>query len=84
MLILITTVWTFCFTRRVIFKIKQQNSTSSEDGQNHLYVRRIKKWVDVFGLILAGTILTFLPGILVATIEAVVDGAQPKTIFTTA
>ena len=35
-------------------------------------------------MILAGAILTFVPGILVATIEAVVDGAQPKTIFTTA
>ena len=28
----------------------------------------------VFGMILAGTILTFLPGLFVATIEAVVGG----------
>ena len=84
MLILITTVWTFCFTRRVIFKIKQQHSTNSEDRQNHLYVKRIKKLVGVFGMLLAGTILTFLPGILVATIEAVVDdNRQPTTLFTT-
>ena len=83
MLILITTIWTFCFTRRVIFKIKQQHSTSSEDRQNHLYVRRIKKLVGVFGMMLAGTILTYLPGILVATFEAVVGGnRQPTTIYT--
>ena len=84
MLILITTVWTFCFTRRFIYNINQQHSTNSEDEQNHLYVRRIKKLVGVFGMILAGTILTFLPGVLVATIEAVVgENRQPTAIFTT-
>ena len=84
MIILITTVWTFCFTRRLIYNIKQQHSTNSEDKQNHLYVRRIKKLVGVFGMLLVGTILTFLPGILVATIEAIVGGnRQPTAIFTT-
>ena len=83
MIILITTIWTFCFTRRVIFKIKQQHSTSIEDRQNHLYVRRIKKSVGVFGMTLAGTILTFVPGLLVAFIEAVVGDRQPAAIFTT-
>ena len=37
-------------------------------------------------MILAGTMLTFVPGLLVATIEAVVGGnsdRQPTTIFTT-
>ena len=85
MLILITTVWTFFFTRRVIFKIKQQHSSSSESRHNdkHVYMRRIKKLVGVFGMMLAGTILTFLPGLLVVTIEAVVGGnRQSTTIFT--
>ena len=86
MIILITTVWTFCFTRRLIYNIKQQHSTYSEDKQNHLYVRRIRKLVGVFGMLLAGTILTVLPSVLVATIEAVVGGnrqLQPTAIFTT-
>ena len=85
MLILITTIWTFCFTRRVIFNIKQQHSTSSESRYNgkHVYMRRIKKLVGVFGMMLARIILIFLPGLLVVTIEAVVGGnRQSTTVFT--
>ena len=83
MIILITTIRTFCFTTRVFSKIKQLQSTSTEVRQNHLYVRRIKRLVGVFGMILAATILTFLPGILVAFIEVVVGGRQSAAIFTT-
>ena len=84
MIILITTVWTFCFTRRLIYNIRQQHSTNSEDRQNHLYVRRIKKLVGVFGMLLAGTILTFLPGILVGGVEAAVGHHKiPAAVFST-
>ena len=80
-IILLTTVWTFCFTGRLIKNISKQRSTSEEED-NHIYRRRIKKLVGVFGMLLTGTLLTFLPGILVAMIEAVVGNRLPTPVFT--
>ncbi len=61
-IIFVTTLWTFCFTRRVI----KPHQRSRNEVQDHLYNRRIKK---IFGLFIALLItngITFTPVFLTA------------------
>ena len=86
-IILITTVWTFCFTRRFIQRIVHQhhlNSGKDTDNSKHVYTQRMKKLIGVFGMLMLGTILTYLPGILVAMVASVIGNELPTAAFTSA
>ena len=86
-IILITTVWTFCFTRKFIQRIVHQhhlNSVKDTNNSKHVYTQRMKKLIGVFGMLLLGMMLTYLPGILVAMVAAVIGNKVPTVVFTSA
>ena len=68
--IIVTTLWTFCFTRNFI-KRTHITSPSPTDAHNeqtivqkHLYTKRMRKVIGIFGLLLIITVLTYVPAII--------------------
>ena len=61
-IIFVTTLWTFCFIRRVI----KPHQGSENEVQDHLYNRRIKKIIGLFTALLITNGITFIPVFLTA------------------
>ena len=66
-IIIVTTLWTFCFTRNFLKRTKDRTTATSTNspGQN-LYNRRIRRIIGMFSMILIATIITYAPLILVS------------------
>ena len=64
--ITVTTVWTFCFTRRFIKRTyyPSSNKTGNDDFQKHVYTRRMRKLTGIFGALLIVTLLTYVPAVV--------------------
>ncbi len=67
--IVFTTLWTFCFTRKFL---KTFNS-SHNNGQDHVYNKRLKKVIGLFGALLTVTIVTYIPAVLAVVVKIVVN-----------
>ena len=79
-IIIVTSLWTFCFTKKFIkgLRMKDQNSTT----QDHVYMVRMRKIIGMFGLMLIVGVMTFVPGLLVA-ISGLIMGKDklPAQVF---
>ena len=73
--ILVTTLWTFCFTRRFI-KQTRDLTVTSEKGHNehikHVYNSRIKKLIGIFTALLIVMVVSFIPLILTGIIGIII------------
>ena len=85
--IIITSGWTFLFTKKFIKSDYQQRRKSirTKDGgeyQKNLYERRMKKLIGIFGMLLIFNTISVLPFILVGTIGSVVGYSKiPDPIY---
>ncbi len=87
--ITVTTLWTFCFTRNFIKRTHLTSSSPEEVNnqqmarQKDLYTRQISKLIGIFGVLLIVTLLTFVPAIT-ASIAGIIVGREnlPDAIFT--
>ena len=87
--ITVTTLWTFCFTRNFIKRTHLTSSIPEEINnqqiarQKDLYARQVSKLVGIFGVLLIVTILTFVPAIT-AGIASIIVGREnlPDALFT--
>ena len=75
--ILVTTLWTFCFTRRFI-KQTRDLTVTSEKGHNehinHVYNSRIKKLIGIFSALLIVMVVSFIPFTLTGIIGIIIGG----------
>ena len=85
--IIITSGWTFLFTKNFIKSDYRQRRKSirTKDGgeyQKNLYERRMKKLIGIFGMLLIVNTISVLPFILVGTISSVVGYSKiPDPIY---
>ena len=81
--ILVTTLWTFCFTRRFIKQAKDL-TLASEKGHNehikHLYNSRIKKLIGIFGALLIVMVVCFIPITLLGIIRIIGNERLPGPV----
>ena len=83
-IITVTTLWTFCFTRRFIKRARDQLSTSKKgrSAHDHVYTSRMKKLIGIFGMLLMVTVLTFVPAILASLIGIIIGSNNlPGPVF---
>lgn len=64
--IVVTTIWTLCFTMKFIQRSQQPVSSPSDDN---LYNKRICKIIGMFGTLLIITITCYVPAFIFASIE---------------
>ena len=83
-IIVVTTFWTFCFSRKFIQTIRQQHCTTEleRDIHEHIYMQRIKKLFGIFGVLLTVVIVTIVPGVIVAVIQGLTSDRLPLSVFT--
>ena len=84
--IIVTSVWTFCFTRHFIKRERdnQDNNHVIPEVQ-HVYQSRIRNLLSIFGLLLLVYVICFSPYFLVSIVGFGVGfGNVPRPIFTTA
>ena len=71
-IILITTIWTFLFTRRFIkenYKRQRGASLQSEDSvQNSVYNYRLRNLFGIFGMLMVVNAISFLPFIVLSVV----------------
>ena len=86
MIILVTTLWTFCFSRKFIQTIRQQHCTTypERNTHEHIYMQRMKKLFGIFGVLLTVVILTIVPGVIVAVIQGFTSDELQLSVFTIA
>ena len=89
--IIVTTLWTFCFTRNFIkrtyhYKSGVTGATKKANGndslQKHLYMSQVRKLIGIFGILIMITIVTFVPAVI-AGIVGIIIGSEnlPTPIF---
>ena len=71
-IIIITTVWTFCFTRNFIKKTKDRATASTDRAGQNLYNRRIRRIIGMFGMILIATAITYVPLIFIGILGFII------------
>ncbi len=88
-IILITTVWTFCFTKKFLQKLLKRNATTTvisfpciEDSTN-IYNRKIMKSVGMFGSLLALTVVLYSPTIVLFIVRIVTGTSMINSVYTT-
>ena len=82
-IIMVTTMWTFCFTRKFIRHLQNVSSMSETRDDSHVYNHRIRKLVGIFGALLIATTLTHTPGFVVAIISIAIDAENvPGVVYT--
>ena len=91
-IIIVTTVWTYIFTRRFLRKdFRRRKTTMTQTDQDQLkheksvYNVRIRNLIGVFGMLLLSGIITFSPYII-ATVVGLIIGLEnvASEIYTTA
>ena len=82
-IIVVTTLWTFCFSRKFIQTIRQQHCTTypERNTHEHIYMQRMKKLFGIFGVLLTVVIVTIVPGVIVAVIQGFMSDALPLSVF---
>ena len=82
-IIVVTTLWTFCFSRKFIQTIRQQHCTTDPERNTHehIYMQRMKKLFGIFGVLLTVVIVTIVPGVIVAVIQGFMSDALPLSVF---
>ena len=71
-LITVTTIWTYCFTRKYLSRMEALAASVGNDHQTHYYSIQHRKAIGVFTVILFVTGIAYLPGILAALVGAVI------------
>ena len=75
--ITVTSVWTFCFTRRFIKRL-QKNSV-----QEDVYNGKVRRVFGIFSVLLIATVCTYAPGVVVALVGFVIGQSNvPGVILT--
>lgn len=83
-IIIITSLWTFCFTRYFIKNQRNNNRMMDNDTQKHVYMRRLRNLISIFGTLLLANILSFSPYAVVSFIGYGVGfEAIPSPVFAT-
>ena len=90
-IIIVTTVWTYIFTRRFLRKDFQRRKTMTRNEQDQLkhersvYNVRIRNLIGVFGMLLLFNVITFSPYII-ASVVGLIIGLEnvASQIYTTA
>ena len=78
-IIAITTMWTFCFTRKYV---KHLNDITN---QPHVYKTQIRKVIEIFGAIFLVNTICYLPGVFAALLWTILgDSKIPGQIYPTA
>ena len=79
-IIIVTTLWTFCFTRNFLKRTKDRTTATSTDrpGQN-LYNCRIRRIIGMFSMILIATIITYAPLILIGILGLIIGFQKLQT-----
>ena len=73
--ILVTTLWTFCFTRRFFKQTRDQTSTSEkghDEHNKHVYNSRVKKLIGIFSALLIVMVVCFIPSTLYGIIGLII------------
>ena len=80
MVIIVTSIWTFCFTQNFI---KRTESFSSSNEENkHVYNRRVVKIMGIFGTMLLVTAVTYAPGAIACLIGFIISFENlPSKLF---
>ena len=87
-IILITSIWTFIFTRRFIRKsFKRQRGVSLQDdnsAQKSVYNNKLRNLLGIFGMLMIVNAISFLPFIVVSTVGIVVGFENiPPALYAT-
>ena len=72
-IIIVTTLWSFCYTRKVI----KPHQRSRNEAQDHVYNRRMKKIIGLFTALLISTAITFAPAFLLIVFELILRMKAP-------
>ena len=87
-IIVVTTIWTYVFTRKFIkedFERRQKMSNSVQDQQyeKSVYNVRIRNLIGIFGMLLLFNVITFSPYIIASVIGLIVGLDKiPPSIYT--
>ena len=85
--IIVTTIWTFCFTRNFIKRTylstsAQTNPTNNDNLHKHLYTSRMRKVIGIFSLLIVITVVSFIPAVLAGIIGIIIGSENlPPPIF---
>ena len=71
-IITVTTIWTYCFTRKYLSRMESLAASVGNDHQTHFYSIQHRKVIGVFTVILFVTGIAYIPGILTALIGAII------------
>ncbi len=72
-IIIVTTLWSFCYTRKVI----KPHQRSRNEAQDHVYNTRLKKIIGLFTALLISTAITFAPAFLLLFFELILRMKAP-------
>ena len=76
------TLLTFCVTRKFLKPFKRTRTSFSNEIQDHVYHRRMKKVNGLFTGILIATMITYLPAILSTSVLFVLEYEEIPGLFT--
>ena len=83
-IIILTSLWTFCFTRYFIKNQRNNNRMMDNNTQKHVYTRRLRNLISIFGMLLLANILSFSPYAVVSFIGYGVGfEAIPSPVYAT-
>ena len=79
--IVLTTFLAFCATRNFLKPFKQTRTSISNEIQDHVYHRRMKKVNGLFSGILIATMITYLPALLSIIVKIRVNFKETHGVF---
>jgi hypothetical protein len=87
LIIIVTSVWTFCFTRKFIQRQRDNVMSSStlalDDAGSHVYHSRIRNLIGIFGLLLVVYLVCFSPYVIISFVGFIIDFDNiPRPLFT--